>query len=78
MTPKQAQEIFTILARLEEKTNSTHNWVRSIDEKVDIIIPKVEQHSESISWLKWGVTGGISALVGFIVELFAGIFNKHV
>lgn len=70
------QKILIALARLEEKHDSTHKWVQSIDKKIDEIVPKVEQHSESIRWLKWGVMGGISALVGFIGQLFTGLFNK--
>lgn len=73
---KELQDLIVSNAKIVEKLESTHKWVQSIDAKMDQIIPKVERHEETISWLRWGVMGGIAGLLGVVVNALQGLFHK--
>lgn len=72
---KEFQNLQIVIARLDEKMDSTHKWVQSIDKKMDEIVPKLERHEETLGWLRWGVMGGIGALVGVVINAVQNVFG---
>jgi NADH:ubiquinone oxidoreductase subunit E len=69
--------ITTQLALIRQQVEMTHKWVQSIDQKMDVVVPKLESHEESIGWLKKGVIGGIAGLLGFVANLVHNILTRN-